>query len=171
VLQETRRALLYLSLYGLNVDLCILNRVLRDRDDGEFFARWRKTQAKYIVEAEHSFAPIPIASVPFQETEPIGLERLSAIADALYGAHDPSERQYAGRPFRMKKGSGGLIVEIDMPFAKLGDVHVSQSVEELNVRVGDHVRRVPLPVRYSTNAECTAQLDDDVLTITVTPRS
>ena len=170
VLQETRRALLYLSLYGLNVDLCILNRVLGDGVDGEFFARWRKTQAKYIVEAEHSFEPIPIVSVPFQETEPLGMERLSQIADALYQTSDPADRRYTGRPFRMRKRGGELVVEIDMPFAKTADVHVSQHVEELNVRVGDHVRRVPLPARYATTAELRAELEGNVLTITVSPK-
>jgi arsenite-transporting ATPase len=169
VLQETRRALLYLSLYGLHVDLCVLNRVLGDALDGEFVARWRKTQAKYLVEAEHSFDPIPIVSVPFQETEPIGLERLSRIADALYMGRDPIDRHYAGRPFRMRKQGGRLVVEIDMPFAKAADVHVSQNVDELNVRIGDHVRRIPLPVRYATNSECRAALEGNVLTITVSP--
>jgi arsenite-transporting ATPase len=169
VLQETRRALLYLSLYGLNVDLCILNRVLNDAADGEFFAKWRKTQSKYILEAEHSFAPIPIVSVPFQETEPIGVERLTGIADSLYGRRNPVDRLHAGRPFRMKKRDGRLVVEIDVPFARKPDVHVSRNGEELNVRIGDHVRRVPLPVRYATNGECVAELDADVLTITVSP--
>jgi arsenite-transporting ATPase len=171
VLQETRRALLYLSLYGLNVDLCILNRVLADDADGDFFARWQRTQAKYIAEAEHSFAPIPIVSVPFQETEPIGIERLSRIADAIYQKRDPSDRLYTGRPFRMKKRGGRLVVELDMPFAKTADVHVSHNAEELNVRIGDHVRRVPLPVRYAASAECSAELEGQVLTITVSPTS
>lgn len=169
VLQETRRALLYLSLYGLNVDLCVLNRVLPDRDDGKFFAQWRKTQAKYITEAEHSFAPIPIVPVPFQETEPLGLERLTQIADALYGDRDPTVPQYEGRPFRMKQRGGRLIVEMSVPYAGTKDVHVSQNAEELNVRIGDHVRKVPLPTRYVTAAEFVAELQDDVLTITVAP--
>jgi arsenite-transporting ATPase len=169
VLQETRRALLYLSLYGLHVDLCILNRVLADSADGEFFARWRRTQAKYIMEAEHSFAPIPIVPVPFLDAEPIGLERLSAIAEHLYGKNDPVKRYYEGRPFRMRKRGGRLVVEIEMPFAKAADVEVSQNVEELNVRVGDHVRRVPLPARYATAVQCEAALEDNLLTITVSP--
>jgi arsenite/tail-anchored protein-transporting ATPase len=169
VLQETRRALLYLSLYGLNVDLCVLNRVLPERDDGEFFAQWRRTQAKYIAEAEHSFAPIPIARVPFQETEPLGLQRLAQIADAIYGERDPTEPQYQGRPFRMKRRNGRLVVEMSVPFAGTRDVHVSQNAEELNVRIGDHLRKVPLPSRYSAGAEFAAELHDDVLTIVVEP--
>lgn len=169
VLQETRRALLYLSLYGLNVDLCILNRVLPEHDTGEFFGRWRATQAKYIAEAHGSFAPIPIVSVPFQETEPLGLARLSQIADALYGAGDPVATQYQGRPFRMKKRGDRLIIELPAPFAAPRDFHVSQNAEELNVRIGDHMRKVPLPLRYGADASCAAELRGEVLTITVGP--
>jgi arsenite-transporting ATPase len=169
VLQETRRALLYLSLYGLNVDLCILNRVLSERNDGEFFARWRKTQSKYVEEANQSFAPIPICSVPLQETEPLGLERLSRVADAVYGDGDPAGKRYEGRPFRMQKRDGRLVVQITVPFATTRDIHVSQNAEELNVRIGDHVRKVPLPTRHAGDGECLAQLEGDVLTITMAP--
>jgi arsenite/tail-anchored protein-transporting ATPase len=171
VLQETRRALLYLSLYGLNTDLCILNRVLPEQGEGEFFGRWRTTQAKYIAEARHSFAPIPMVSVPFQDTEPLGLERLSHIADALYDGRDPAGKHYEGRPFRMRKRDGRLVIEVPVPFVGTRDIEVSQNAEELNVRIGDHVRKVPLPLRYGTDSTCAAELrDDDVLTITVGPR-
>jgi arsenite-transporting ATPase len=169
VLQETRRALLYLSLYGLNVDLCILNRVLPPHDGGEFLERWRATQAKYITEAESSFAPIPVVSVPLQETEPLGLARLSHIADALYDGRDPVATQYQGRAFRMHKREGRLVIELPAPFASARDIHVSQNAEELNVRIGDHMRKVPLPMRYGADAACDAELHDDVLTITVGP--
>src|SRR5690349_21328937 len=167
--QETRRALLYLSLYGLNVDLCILNRVLPEGEDGEFFRYWRTTQSKYIAEARHSFAPIPIVSVPFQRSEPLGLERLGQIGTALYEAGDPVEIRYRGRPFRMTKRAAGLVIEVPVPFATARDVHVSQNAEELNVRIGDHVRKVALPLRYGADAACTADLHDEVLTITVAP--
>ncbi|MEE8155554.1 MAG: TRC40/GET3/ArsA family transport-energizing ATPase [Phycisphaerales bacterium] len=169
VLQETRRVLLHLSLYGLSVDLCVLNRVLPDRNDGEFFARLRKNQSRYVAEAEQSFVPIPIASVPFQETEPLGLERLVQVADALYDGRDPAGKLYDGRPFRMKKRGGRLVVEIAAPFAKVREIHVSQNAEELNVRIGDHLRKVPLPARYADGSDCVAELENDVLTITVSP--
>lgn len=169
VLQETRRALLYLSLYGLNVDMCILNRVLSERHDGQFLARCRQTQSKYIAEAHDSLAPIPIVPVDLQETEPLGVDRLGAIADALYGSLDPVRKRYDGRPFRMRKHGGRLVVEMNIPFATTRDVHVSQNSEELNVRIGDHTRKVPLPIRYTTHAECVADLAGDVLTITVSP--
>jgi arsenite-transporting ATPase len=169
VLQETRRALLYLSLYGLNVDLCILNRVLYEHIDGEFCSKWRKIQSKYVVEAEQSFAPIPIVSVPIQETEPLGIKRLSSIGDALYDGHDPVHERYKGRPFRMRRQGGHLVVEINVPFSKTADIHVSHNADELNVRIGNHVRKIPLPTRFATEAECAAQLEKDVLTITVIP--
>jgi arsenite-transporting ATPase len=168
VLQETRRALLYLSLYGLNIDLCILNRVLSDRADGEFFARWRETQSKYVEEAEQSFAPIPIVHIPFQETEPLGLERLGHIAAALYGKVDPARKRHEGRPFRMTKRDGRLVVEMAVPFAKTSDLHVSQNADELNVRIGDHLRKVPLPARYAGAVNCVAEFEADVLRVTVT---
>jgi len=168
VLQETRRALLYLSLYGLNIDLCILNRVLSDRIDGEFFTRWRQTQSKYVEEAQQSFAPIPIIHVPFQETEPLGLERLALIAGVLYGKVDPVKKRHEGRPFRMTKREGRLIVEMTVPFAKASDLHVSKDAEELNVRIGDHVRKVPLPVRYAGEVKCVAEFEADVLRVTIT---
>jgi arsenite-transporting ATPase len=169
VLQETRRALLYLSLYGLNVDMCILNRVLPETADGQFFGRLRETQAKYVAEAQESFAPIPIVPVPFQESEPLGLPRLMNIADAIYDGRDPVVKQYQGSPFHMAKRGNGIVIELQAPFAASRDIQVSQNAEELNVRIGDHIRKIPLPTRYSSEARCTAELRDHVLTIIVAP--
>src|SRR5436305_1691316 len=98
VVKEAKRAYTYLSLFGYLTDAVVVNRILPEGLSDEFFRGWQKIHSKYQVEVESSFAPLPILTVPLFDTEVIGLELLSRMADSIYGDGDPSQRLYLGNP-------------------------------------------------------------------------
>ncbi len=51
VLRETQRAFVYFSLHGLTVDEVIVNRILPAEVEDQYFAEWRQSQARFLMEA------------------------------------------------------------------------------------------------------------------------
>src|SRR5271167_4377573 len=91
VLRETQRAFVYFSLHGLTVDAIIVNRVLPEAVTDTWFDQWRASQAKVLDEIEEYFAPVAMKRVPLFTHEVLGRERLTELANVLYGEkEDPS---------------------------------------------------------------------------------
>ncbi len=57
VVRETQRAFVYFSLHGLTVDEVIVNRVLPEEVQDEYFREWRESQRHFLGEMESYFAP------------------------------------------------------------------------------------------------------------------
>ncbi len=92
---ETKRAATFLSLYGVNLDACIINKVLpKNQDLGPYFDYWTELQAKYTLETENSFQPMPVFKSILEEEEPIGVEKLRGVAERLFGEVDPMAKLF-----------------------------------------------------------------------------
>ena len=85
VIAEARRTYSYLALFGYHVDAVIANRVLPEEVTDPWFDDLRLNQAARMVEIERDFAEVEVIRVPLRSHEPIGTERLEAIAEILYG--------------------------------------------------------------------------------------
>jgi arsenite-transporting ATPase len=145
VLRETRRAFMYISLYGLNVDMIVANRVLPDRIEEEYFAAWKRTQAKYLKEIEASFAPVPIRRVELFEDQIVGIDGLERLGRTIYGDDDPADLFYEERPCRFEKDGDVYKVLLKLPFVAKEDVELSRSEDQLIIRIGSFKRHVTLP--------------------------
>jgi arsenite-transporting ATPase len=167
VLRETQRAYVYFSLHGLTVDRIIVNRVLPDRVQDEFFAAWRRTAQAVLEEIEAYFAPVPVARVPLYDDEVLGMERLTWLGHQLYGeSDDPAAVTRRERAFRFEKdGRGAYVVRLSMPFVAKQDVGVFKKGDELVVEVGTLRRHIGLPTSMAGLVPTRASLVDGVLTV------
>jgi len=146
VLDEARRAYTYLQLYDYGVDSVIVNRVLPDEaSDGEFFARYREAQRKYLDEIEKSFAPLPILHVPHLGHEVFGLELLEEIGTGMYADRDPTDVFYDEPTYQVRSDDGAYIIDIRLPFTDETDVEAHQFGDELVVQVSNQRRNYALP--------------------------
>ncbi|MFH1744087.1 MAG: TRC40/GET3/ArsA family transport-energizing ATPase [bacterium] len=145
VIKETQRAFMYFALYGLCVDLVIVNRVLPEEADVAYFARWREKQREYVEEIQNLFAPVPVIEVPAFEAEILGKEGLDRLAVRLYDDRDPCDRFVTERSIRFSKKDGRGTVAIRLPFAIKGEVDVVAAGEDLVVQVGSFRKHVSLP--------------------------
>jgi arsenite-transporting ATPase len=175
VIAEARRTHTYLSLFGYHVDAVVVNRLLPDHVDEPFFAQWKTLQKQHLATIDEGFAPLPVLPVPWQPSEPVGLEPLREVAAALYGGDDPTARLADGHPLRARPadpaqgdsaGVGAYVLEIELPFTGKDELDLGRRGDELLVRVGPYRRAITLPDSLRTREVTAAKLDAGLLAVT-----
>lgn len=147
VIQEARRALMYLQLYGFGVDSVIVNRVMPEIPENSFFKNYLEKQNVYLEEIASSFSPLPILKVSHFGEEVFGHEKLSKISQMIYQDNDLSATDvlFKGKTFEIYETAFGYNMEIPIPFAELSDIKVKVYSDELVVDIGNRRRNIFLP--------------------------
>jgi arsenite-transporting ATPase len=166
VIAEGRRTYTYLALFGYHVDAVVANRVLPDEVADPWFARWKALHAEQLSAIEADFAPVPVLRVPLQPTEPVGLDALRILADALYGDEDPTARFGSSDPMRVRRNGTAPVLEVDLPFTDRDELDLGRRGPELLVRVGPYRRALLLPDSLRHRAVDGARLSDGQLVVT-----
>ena len=164
VVAETRRSFAYLSLYGVNTDAVLVNRVLPDAARTGFMARWAEREAQEMQEIEQSF-PLPLFQVPLCDREQRGVDTLAQMGRTVFGEKDPAALFLRRSPIRIEKRGKGSVLEIDLPGAEPGDVDVKRIGPDLLVRVGAATRRLALPASIEGLTIHKTRLKAEVLTL------
>lgn len=165
VLKETQRAFMYFSLYKMNIDGIIMNRILPEHVTDQYFEAWKESQRRYVEMAWEYFQPIPIFPVNLFKGEILGYERLKALSDEIYAGKDPLSRFFEGEPYNLMKEDGQYRLEIRIPFAARTDVELNKVAEELVVRVGSFKRHILLPRQVAASSSVKARLEGKDLSI------
>jgi arsenite-transporting ATPase len=145
VIAEARRTATYLGLFGYALDAVVANRLLPDAVTDPWFKAWKEAHAEHLDAIEDGFAPVPVLKAELAAEELLGLDRLRAFGDALYGDVDPSAVLHAGCPLRVVARGDELVLSLDLPFADRDDLELGRKDGELLVRVGAHRRAIVLP--------------------------
>ena len=147
VAAEARRTFTALALYGYTVDLIIANRVFPAGED-EWRQRWARAQQTQLVGIRESFAGLPVRELPYRGDEPVGVDALREVADALYdplpGA-DPAARVQSQELLRIEARGAEFVLTMALPLAARASVDVSRAGDDLVVTVGGHRRVLMLP--------------------------
>jgi len=165
VLKETQRAFMYFSLYKMNIDGIIMNRILPDDVKDKYFQEWRESQKKYMEKAEEYFSPIPIFQVNLFRDEILGYESLKTLADQIYGGENPLEHFFKGEPYSLIKEDGEYRLMLKLPFASKEDIELNRVSDELVVRIGSFKRHVLLPRQVAASKKIKASLEGQHLCI------
>jgi arsenite-transporting ATPase len=165
VLKETQRAFMYFSLYKMNIDGIIMNRILPDDVKDKYFQEWRESQKKYMEKAEEYFSPIPIFQVNLFRDEILGYESLKDLADQIYGGENPLEHFFKGEPYNLIKEDGEYRLMLKLPFASKEDIELNRVSDELVVRIGSFKRHVLLPRQVAASKKIKASLEGQHLCI------
>ncbi|HUT17963.1 MAG TPA: ArsA family ATPase [Anaerolineae bacterium] len=171
VIAETRRAYMYLALYGYPVDALICNRVLPPEAAGGYLAEWCSIQQQYRQTISESFAPLPILDVPLFEREVVGLDMLRHMGRAIFADQDPAAVLYTGDEQRIVESAAGytLCVPLPLPSGKI-QVH-RPSADELIVHIGNRKRMLSLPHSLAAMHIAGARHEDDTLYVDFAERS
>ena len=166
VLKETQRAFVYFSLHGLTVDTVVVNRVLPEVVQDQFFQEWRASQARIMEEIEAYFAPVPVKKVPLFTHEVLGRERLEELSRSLYGeSQNPAAVSRTEAPYSFVKRNEHYEVRLQLPFATKGEVGLFKKGDELVVEIGTLRRHVGLPTSMVALSPTRARLENRVLTV------
>ncbi|HEY6949400.1 MAG TPA: TRC40/GET3/ArsA family transport-energizing ATPase [Nitrososphaeraceae archaeon] len=153
-IENAKRAFMAASLYGINTDLAVINKIFPDKynevKSDEFFINWTKFQQVKVSEARSNFYPLPIREVPLHSTELAGIEMLRANADIIFGDDDPLKIFYNGKPYSIvDQLPKNLRIKIKVPFTEKEDIDIkrlgSEVIIKLNSPTGNLVNVIPLP--------------------------
>ena len=144
VLAEARRTLTSLALYGYRVDGLVANRVVPASED-PWMAGWVAAQSALLSSIRVDAAPLPVLESPYAAREPVGFEDLLAFADTLYGSSDPLAGGATASLLDVSRDSDGFLLSLSLPLARLSEVELARSGDDLVVTVGGHRRLLSLP--------------------------
>ena len=165
VLKETQRAFMYFSLYKMSIDAIIMNRVLPDGVNEPYFQNWRESQKRYVQEAEDFFQPVPLLPVNLLKGEVLGFDNLKTLGDQIYGARNPLDRFFKGKPYELTKVDGKYQLKMKLPFIEKRDVALHKINDELIVRIGGFKRHIMLPRQVAALDSLKATLEGQYLWI------
>ncbi len=169
VVAEARRLATSLALFGYRVDAVVANRLLPDEITDPWFDRWRATQAAQLEAIEAGFAPVPVLRSLLSPVEPVGIDRLRALAEGVYGDRNPADRLHEGEVLSVDADGDDRLLRLELPFAVRGDVKLARRGGELVLTLGSYRRALLLPDSLRARV-VDAALRDGVLTVRFSDR-
>jgi arsenite-transporting ATPase len=169
-IENAKRAMMSASLYGINVDMAIINKIMASSSDA-YYERWAAFQHDKVEEAKANFYPLPVKEVQLYATELRGIDMLAKHAEQLFGEEDPSKIFYKGRPYTFESEEGGTAIRmtVQVPFSEKDDFAIERYGDSLTVSVktaaGKIVNIVPLPVATAGMRLARAKLEDRQLRV------
>jgi arsenite/tail-anchored protein-transporting ATPase len=169
-MENAKRTLMSANLYGINVDMIIINKIMPQiRTEDSFLANWGELQHARVTEARSNFYPLPVKEVPLYNEELKGIEMLKQNAEILFGDQDPSQIFYRERVFEFKSNSSGLTLKLKVPFTKNADFLVERISDRITIKVATNigyvVNVIPLPAITLGMKLKAARLSDKELVI------
>jgi arsenite/tail-anchored protein-transporting ATPase len=169
-MENAKRTLVSANLYGINVDMIIINKIMPQvRSNDNFFANWADLQRVKVAEAKSNFYPLPVREVPLYNEELKGIEMLKQNSEVLFGDHDPSQVFYHEKVFEFKSDRSGLTLKVKVPFTKTEDFLVERISDRITIKVATNigyiVNVIPLPAITLKMKLKAARLSDNELSI------
>jgi arsenite/tail-anchored protein-transporting ATPase len=175
VIGEAMRTFTYLNLYGYLTDAVIVNRVFPD-GVGDYFERWRGLQEEQLQLVREGFAPVPVLTAPYFDSEVIGVRMLEQLGEVLFSGASSS----SGTPVAPEAIMHSVItqqLELDderaqlrltIPFARKEQIGLRQVGAELVVSAAGQRRTIMLPPALAAYQPQSARYEDGVLEVSFT---
>jgi arsenite/tail-anchored protein-transporting ATPase len=168
-IENAKRAFMSASLYGINVDLAIINKIMPTGSSDLYYAEWADFQRVKIEEAKSNFYPLPVKEVKLHGIELRGIEMLRENGQLMFENQDPADVLFRGNVFRFATEDSLLRMTVKVPFTEKDDFDVERHGDQLTIkvknRVGYLVNTVPLPVATTGMKLARAKLQGDELTV------
>lgn len=167
-IENAKRALMSASLYGINVDMAVINKIMAGSSDG-YYAKWASYQQSKVEEAKANFYPLPIKEVQLFGTELRGIEMLRKHGEVLFGNDDPGKIFYRGKPYRFVNEGTVINMTVQVPFTEKDDFTIERYGDQLTITVrtpiGQIANIVPLPIATAGMKLAKAKLLDHELNV------
>jgi arsenite-transporting ATPase len=148
-IENAKRALMSASLYGINVDMAVINKIMAGSSD-QYYAKWASYQRSKVEDARANFYPLLVKEVQLYGTELRGIDMLRKHGEVLFGNDDPAKIFYRGKPYRFVNEGTAINMTVQVPFTEKDDFTIERYGDQLTVSVrtpvGQVVNIVPLPI-------------------------
>lgn len=168
-IENAKRAFISASLYGINVDLAVINKVMPSDSPDQYYLKWADFQRTKLEEAKINFYPVPVKEVELYPNELRGLDMLRTNAELLFRNDNPGDVLYRGKPITFKTEGSSLVMSMKVPFTDKDDFDIERHGDQLSIKVknptGQLVNVIPLPVATMGMKLVKAKLENDELNI------
>ena len=148
-IENAKRAFISASLYGINVDLAVINKIMPSGSSDQYYASWADLQRTKVKEAKANFYPLPIREVKLHSSELCGVEMLRMNGELMFGNEDPAKIFYSGKAFAFTTEDSTLRMTVKVPFTEKDDFDIERYGDQLTIKVknpvGYLVNIIPLP--------------------------
>jgi len=148
-IENAKRALMSASLYGINVDMAIVNKIIPSLSSDTYYADMAAFQKNKVEEARSNFYPLPIREIKLHYNELKGLEMLERNGESIFGSEDPSKIFHRGKTFSFNRENSSLRIVVKVPFTEKDDFNIERYGDRLTIKVksniGHMVNILPLP--------------------------
>ena len=168
-IENAKRALMSASLFGINVDLAVINKIMPHQSSDQYYANWAEFQQGKVEEAKANFYPLPLREVFLHDTELRGMEMLTKNGELLFGNEDPGKIYYQGKAFKFLTEGNSLQMKVKVPFTERDDFDLERYGDQLTIKVrssvGYIVNIIPLPSATLGMKLAKAKLHGDELNV------
>jgi len=149
-IENAKRTYIQSSIYGINTDLLIINKILPSEVKDEYFSEWIKIQDEYINRCQLEFANLPIKKLQLFRKEVKGIKDLKMLADELYKNEDPSKVYSINEGIEFKERDKGIEIIVPAPLVKKEDLEIERIGDELIINVETEIgkSRIMLPLPF-----------------------
>jgi arsenite-transporting ATPase len=165
VINETKRAYTYLSLYNLTVEALVVNRLLPEDMYDRYPKEKVKEQEMYMESIHESFDPLKLLKAYLFNTEIVGRGSLDMLGDMIFGDEDPSQIYTKEKSMLIYREDGKDIISLKLPFSEKSEVELYKSSDVLIVKVGWYKRSVILPYSMVKKHTSKAEFKDGRLLV------
>jgi arsenite-transporting ATPase len=165
VINETKRAYTYLSLYNLTVEALVVNRLLPEDMYDRYPKEKVKEQEMYMESIHESFDPLKLLKAYLFNTEIVGRGSLDTLGDMIFGDEDPSQIYTKEKSMLIYREDGKDIISLKLPFSEKSEVELYKSSDVLIVKVGWYKRSVILPYSMVKKQPSKAEFKDGRLLV------
>ena len=149
-LSNAKRTYMLVSLYGINVDLAVINKVFPELEKDSYFHGWVNSQKKYIEELYLNLSPLPIKILKLYESELMDIPKLRKAADELFNDEDPTQVYHKGKPMTINRHNDGVEVVLSIPYVSREDIEIERTGDEMLVYLKTDIGRVGLIIPLPT---------------------
>jgi arsenite/tail-anchored protein-transporting ATPase len=168
-IENAKRAFMSASLYGINVDLAIINKIIPLGSPDDYYANWAAVQKTKVEDAKANFYPLPIKEIKLHADELRGVEMLQKNGDLIFEHQDPAQVFYHGKAFSFITEDSKLRMTVKVPFTEKDDFDIERHGDQLTIKVknpvGYIVNIIPLPTATIGMKLAKAKLQGDELNV------
>ena len=130
-IKNAKRALMSANLFGINVDLVIINKV-------DFT---NKEKIQFLEKIKLNFYPLPCREAKEMKEELEGIEMLKEHSFNIFGKDDPSQIFFQDKVYSVEEVNKSIILRFRIPFANTTHLDVKKEYDELRITL-EHERGI-----------------------------
>ena len=129
--KNAKRALMSANLFGINVDLVIINKVdVQDED-----------KRRFLENTKFNFLPLPCREAIRMKEELQGIEMLKQHNYHIFGSDDPSRIFFNEKVYSIEENDDSITLVLKIPFAKNALLDIQKKSDELMITL-EHDRGI-----------------------------